>query len=212
MNLTTLSLSVGTALWLLTGCPQAQQTPPAPTVRPDGANRNWTNIEEMIYTIGDTDDKIVVPKGFVTDFASVPQPLWSLLSPHGQYSRAAVVHDYLYWTQGCTREQADRLLVIAMKESQVGAFDEVAVFGAVSAFGAAAWNQNRDEREQGIPRVIPDAYLRPKDPNMKWDEYRKYLVTQGVRDPEFERSPAYCRHGDSTQVPRKPANTASAPK
>jgi hypothetical protein len=45
---------------------------------------------------------------------------WSAdLSPNGKYSKAAIVHDYLYWTQGCTREQADNLLDIAMKESNV---------------------------------------------------------------------------------------------
>ena len=40
----------------------------------------------------------------MTDYASIPSVLWSFgLSPHGLYSRAAVIHDYLYWTQLCTR-------------------------------------------------------------------------------------------------------------
>jgi hypothetical protein len=29
------------------------------------------------------------------------------LSPHEQYSRAAIIHDYLYCSQGCIRAQAD---------------------------------------------------------------------------------------------------------
>ena len=89
-----------------------QQTPPSPAVRAFGDNKFWITVEDMIYVIGSTSERIVVPKGFVTDFASIPQPLWSLgLTPDGQYSRAAVVHDYLYWSQGCTRAQSDRLLV-----------------------------------------------------------------------------------------------------
>ena len=38
------------------------------------------------------------------------------------YTRAAVIHDYLYWAQPCTREQSDNLLMIAMKESGVSWF------------------------------------------------------------------------------------------
>lgn len=114
----------------------AQQTPPSPAVRAFGDSKFWIVVEDMTYVIGRTSDRIVVPKGFVTDFASIPQLFWTLgLSPYGQYSRAAIVHDYLYWTQGCTREQADNLLVIAMKESNVGGFDEFVVHRGVADWG-----------------------------------------------------------------------------
>jgi hypothetical protein len=190
--------SVLLALALLAAC----QAPPAPTVRPFGDNRFWMTVEPLEYVIGSTQDRIVVPKGFVTDFASIPEPLWSLgLSPHGQYSRAAVVHDYLYWSQGCTREQADRLLLIAMKESKVGSFDEFAVYQGVNLGGAGPWRANAEERSRKLPRVVPEAYLRPADPNMGWPEYRAFLVKEGVSDPPFEPAPAYCRHGNATQVP-----------
>lgn len=42
----------------------------------------------------------VVPKGFVTDFASVPEILQGLIPPTGRYGKAAVIHDYLYRTAG----------------------------------------------------------------------------------------------------------------
>ena len=156
----------------------------------------------MEYMIGGTQDRIVVPQGFVTDFASVPQGLWWLgLSPHGQYSRAAIVHDYLYWAQGCSRAQSDRLLVIAMKESNVGKFNENAVYAGVFAGGGKAWNSNAAERKKGTPRVIPANYLRPADPNMDWPAYRAMLVQQGVKDPAFPANPAYCKYGDSRAVP-----------
>jgi hypothetical protein len=93
-------LLVAIATVAIAGC----QAPPSPTVRAFGDNKFWVTVEPMDYVIGSTNDRISVPKGFVTDFASIPQGLWSLgLSPHGQYSRAAVIHDYLYWSQGCTR-------------------------------------------------------------------------------------------------------------
>src|SRR3990167_8670023 len=38
-----------------------------------------------------------VPKGFYTDGASVPRPLWMLYPPFGEaYEAAAVLHDFLY--------------------------------------------------------------------------------------------------------------------
>jgi Protein of unknown function (DUF1353) len=94
------------------------QTPPAPLVRPFGDNADWVTAEDMVYTIGATTEKIVVPKGFVTDFASIPRPLWSLgLSPHGQYSRAAVIHDFLYWAQGCSRTQSGGIDISSLKST-----------------------------------------------------------------------------------------------
>jgi Protein of unknown function (DUF1353) len=180
----------------------AQQAPNSPLVRAFGDNNYWIVAEEMTWTIGNTSEKIVIPKGFVTDFASIPQSLWSLgLSPQGRYSRAAVVHDYLYWSQSCTRSQADRLLVIAMKESQVGKFDEVAIYEGVNTFGASAWNSNRNERNAGLPKIVPENYLRPDDPNVTWDPYRKILVKAGVKDPPFPQTASYCAYGNSTNIP-----------
>jgi hypothetical protein len=181
---------------------ECQQAPPSPAVRAFGDNKFWVTVEDMPYVIGSTQDRIVVPEGFVTDFASIPQPLWSLgLSPYGQYSRAALIHDYLYWMQGCTRDQADRLLLIAMKESKVGTFDEFAVYQAVDKFGGGPWNANATESKAGLPRVVPKELLRPADPNMSWPVYREMLLKQGVKDPSFEQSPPYCVYGNSTTVP-----------
>ena len=130
----------------------SQQIPPSPLVRAFGDNKFWIVVEEMVYVIGSTNERIVVPKGFVTDFASIPQALWALgLSPHGQYSRAAVIHDYLYWSQGCSRGQADRLLVIAMKESSVSGFDEFLVYRGVDMGGAGAMERECSGTESRTP-------------------------------------------------------------
>lgn len=178
------------------------QAPPSPAVRAFGDGKYWVTIERMEYVIGSTQDRIVVPEGFVTDFASIPEELCSFgLCPHGQYSRAAVIHDYLYWSQGCTRDQSDRLLLLAMKESEVGWFDETAVYGGVHLGGQSAWDGNAREREAGLPRVIPEAYRRPPDPNMNWPTYRAFLVDLGVKDPPFEQNPKYCAYGNSSTVP-----------
>ena len=180
----------------------SQQVPPSPLVRAFGDNQFWIVVEDMVYVIGSTNERIVVPKGFVTDFASIPQPLWGVgLSPQGQYSRAAVIHDYLYWSQICSRGQADRLLVIAMKESRVSSFDEFLVYQGVNIGGAGPWDANAAERKAGLPRIVPEQYLRPADPNTNWPSYREFLVKQGVKDPPFEQDQSYCPYGNTTVVP-----------
>ncbi len=180
----------------------ACQAPPSPAIRAFGDNKFWITLEPMEYVIGSTQEKIVVPKGFVTDFASIPKGLWSLgLSPHGQYSRAAVVHDYLYWSQGCTREQADRLMVIEMKDSNVGKFDALVVYQGVNVGGGSSWNGNTEERQADLPRIVPEKYQRPADPNVDWPTYRAMLVKEGIKDPPFAQNPSYCVYGNSTKVP-----------
>ena len=50
---------------------------------------------------------VTAPKGFVTDLASIPRVFWSALRPDGLYAYAAILHDYLYWTQSTTKDVAE---------------------------------------------------------------------------------------------------------
>lgn len=87
---------------------------------PDG--RSWVLLEPLTYEVGElgSADVITVPRGFVTDFASVPRVLWNILPPTGGYGEAAVIHDYLYRTPGkATKRQADAVLLEAMKQKGV---------------------------------------------------------------------------------------------
>lgn len=180
-----------------------EQAPEQPIVRSFGDAKHWVTNEDLVWIIGKTNEKIVVPKGFVTDYASIPPTIGTLvgLTKNGKYDRAAVIHDFLYWSQGCTRAQSDRLLVIAMKESSVAGLDSFKIFQGVSKGGKYAWEQNKRERAAGKPKVIPEKYLRPADPNINWNEYRDFLTENSVKDPEFPKNPSYCKYGDSTEVP-----------
>lgn len=183
------------------------QAPGSDLVRGVGNGKFWIVQEELEWIIGHTNEKIVVPKGFVTDYASIPKDLWNKgLEPHGFYNRAAIIHDYLYWSQGCTRDQADRLMVIAMKESNVGTIDGFTIYTGLKIGGRIAWNSNAKERAEGKPKVIPEKFLKPTDTNMIWPEYRKILIKEGIKDPEFPKNPSYCKYGDSTEVPTKSLN------
>jgi len=177
--------------------------PPAEPLLPFGDFQDWILFTPLAYTIGSTKDTITVPVGFVTDLASIPQVLWSIgLRPEGQYSRAAIIHDYLYWSQNCTRDQSDRLLMIAMKESNVGTFQEDVIYAAVHAAGSSAWANNAKEKKAGLIRILPPAKRNPGDPNMIWSVYRSQLFKDGVTEAPDPPNSLYCHNGDSTDVPK----------
>ena len=59
---------------------------------------------------------IEVPVGFCTDLASIPRPLTLLQKTYGNLNRAAILHDWAYYTRGkvhaeftITRKEADDL-------------------------------------------------------------------------------------------------------
>lgn len=171
----------------LAGC---QAPAPKPfTPFPDGYA---VLMEPMEYRVGNTEHIITVPRGFVTDFASTPRAIWAVIPPFGRYQLAAVVHDYLYWEQGCTREQADKLFLKAMEESNVAPATRSVIFRSVRVGGGSAWNGNADEKEVGKPRVIPEGFL-DIPANKDWRVYRMELAAKGVKPgTKPQQAPAYC--------------------
>lgn len=99
------------------------------------------------------DGAVIVPKRFVTDFASVPKVLWALYPPWGRYGAAAVVHDWLYFSQGCSRETADAVLREAMTVLDVDQESIDTICSGVRAFGQAAWDRNAAVKKLGYTRL-----------------------------------------------------------
>lgn len=83
-------------------------------VNVDDANDKLTR--SLVFESDVLKRKIKVPRGFVTDYASVPRLPVAYLLAGGEARKAAVVHDYLYRNQGlCTRAQADAVFEEAMR-------------------------------------------------------------------------------------------------
>jgi hypothetical protein len=95
------------------------------------------------FHVGDypSDEVIRVPAGFVTDLASVPRVLWSILPPHGRYAKAAIVHDYLYAQAIGTKAEADSIFNEAMAVLGVPKWRRRAMYAAVRLFGRGAFDQ-----------------------------------------------------------------------
>lgn len=67
--------------------------------------KKYVLLEPLVWDNGD--QEIAVPIGFKTDFASTPKWLHWLWKPQGRYSKASVVHDFMYSVNWYTRLYAD---------------------------------------------------------------------------------------------------------
>ena len=104
----------------------------------------WEVMHQFTYHIGDKTAKevVVVPKGFITDFASIPRIMWPLIGPPtGEHGKAAVVHDYLYGKHRFTRAKSDRVFREAMKVSDIGWMKRNTMYLGVRLFGWYAWKK-----------------------------------------------------------------------
>lgn len=180
-------------LFLAAGACAVQQPP---SLIPFDDGEYWVLGNDLVFTVRETGQRIVVPRGFVTDFASVPRIFWSFFPRHGEYTRAAIVHDFLYWEQRCSREQADELFDIVMQDSDVDSTTRLTIYAAVRVWGDGAWQANSEARQQGYVRIIPERYLH-FPVKTHWAQYREYLRrmiddTERVAEYPNKTPPAYC--------------------
>ena len=113
---------------------------------------------------------VSVPTGFVTDLTSIPSIFFSLLRPDGPYAYAAVVHDYLYWTQTRSREEADKILNLAMQDFEINEITVNAIYWTVRALGQLAWKSNAKKKTQGEKRLLTRF---PQDPRTRWEDWKQ---------------------------------------
>jgi hypothetical protein len=99
-------------------------------------------------------ESIRVPVDFVTDLASIPVPFRDWLPPDGPWAKAAVIHDFLYFTKGTgvfggyryidrltpyVRAEADDILLEAMVALEVPEDKRAAIHAGVRVGGAHGW-------------------------------------------------------------------------
>jgi hypothetical protein len=134
-------------------------------VSPLADGDTWVLMRAFGYDVGaeDSGDQVNVPIGFQTDFASIPRPFWIILPKWGRYGNAAVIHDWLYWSQERPRPAADAILLEAMTVLAVGTVTRVAIYWAVRCFGGLAWLRNQADRASGFDRVLATLPLKASE-------------------------------------------------
>jgi hypothetical protein len=79
---------------------------------------DWIVRRESAWEVGHVGSRefVVIPEGFVSDLASVPNLLRWLIPSYGRHTQAAVLHDRLYRhdDHDYTRSQSDRMFYEAM--------------------------------------------------------------------------------------------------
>lgn len=105
----------------------------------EGDRGNWKLLTPLIY-MADNEEIYTVPKGFVTDFASIPRIPIIFDSVGDRANLAATLHDWCYATpHPVTRERADWLL----REGAVAQGCSLAVadtlYDGVRMFGEMYW-------------------------------------------------------------------------
>lgn len=137
--------------------------------------RNWELVKVLSYQNDEMETealesigakiknkRVSVPKGFLTDLASVPRPCWTFLAPW-DIARAAIIHDYLYsvirkyrvkynpWNDKSgyvedhdlvkqAKEEADQIFLMAMIDADpsISKWKITVAYYAVSIFGRKA--------------------------------------------------------------------------
>jgi hypothetical protein len=115
-------------------------------------------LEPLEYRVGseNSDERIVVPAGATTDFASIPWGLRNTFPPLGAWARPAIIHDFLYETRGSgvldgvrwisrpvdyTRADADAIFLEAMEVVGVPTWRRTVMYRAVRLGGGGGWGR-----------------------------------------------------------------------
>lgn len=84
---------------------------------------------------------IVVPPGFQTDLASIPQVFHSFIPVNGRHRAPAILHDYLFTIQDRTRAETDKLFLDAMVSAGVPWPERWIMYLAVRVGGRRIWDR-----------------------------------------------------------------------
>lgn len=126
---------------------------PAPTLWPydldvryiDGDN--WKILAPFAFNSPSHDfPSVVIPAGFVTDFASIPRALWRWMPPvDRRIGKMAVIHDWYYRSPGCpvTRKDADNALRAGMHVLGATHWECEAVWAGVRIGGGHSFKPRR---------------------------------------------------------------------
>lgn len=144
--------------------------------------RKWMVTENWYYTLP-CDTKIMIPKGFIFDGASVPRFLWPLLDPFGILLIPGLIHDFAYRYNFLLDENGMPIMVNAGQKHFDVIFRDVAkkcnglfltnnaAYRSLRWFGRYAWEDNRVtsadvfwNKQRSIERIWDEVMI-SYDPN-----------------------------------------------
>lgn len=112
------------------------------TDRVDFASADRILLAPLAFSSALLDRLVIVPEGFVTDFASVPRAPFTYWLFGGIGDEAAVIHDFLYEKALVTRDLADLVYGEALEACGVARWRRAAMVLAVQLFGGSRYGGN----------------------------------------------------------------------
>ena len=101
----------------------------------------WEINKEINIALSDN-SILTIPKGFTTDFASVPKVFWSLIPPIGEANISWIIHDYLYDTKDLRgRKFADKEMLYWMHKKGQDKLSSRVMYWSVRIFAKKWWNR-----------------------------------------------------------------------
>lgn len=99
-------------------------------------------LQEIIFSY--KGQLYTIPVGFRSDGASLPRFFWRLIGhPFDMsYLREAIIHDYLYKYQVCTRKEADRFFFVLLEDNNLG-FKRYLIYIGLRIGGRVSWNNHK---------------------------------------------------------------------
>lgn len=103
----------------------------------------WIVKRSFIYRLDDVGSYVYVPKGYLTDGASVPKVFWNVIPPWGKYGQSCVLHDYLceypYYFNGMesttiNRKKVNDIFNDAMKAAKIPSTKRKMIYSGVEFY------------------------------------------------------------------------------
>lgn len=107
-----------------------------PTRETDGGRTIWKLTQDLAFFYAPRHETFVAPKGFESDFASIPRVPFIYLVMNDRGHKAAVIHDRLCRDGRIPRELADKVFRAALRAEGVSAWRAWLMYRAVRLAGA----------------------------------------------------------------------------
>lgn len=114
--------------------------------------KDFQLLEPLVYHVGEegSEEVIIVPSGSITDWASIPKFLQPVL-PNTYGKRAAIIHDYLYRTNGLgglySRKRSDEIFLEALIVLNVPRAIASTLYSGVRIGGWLPWSKYKKQQQ-----------------------------------------------------------------
>jgi hypothetical protein len=113
----------------------------------------WRVLEDFVY-VSDLVGVVVIPKDFMTDFASVPRLPFVFLLTGNTAHRAALVHDYLYTTNEYSRQLSDEVFKEAIVAAGEPSWRASLMYAGVRIGGQGSWESAGPRQTEAVKQFM----------------------------------------------------------